>query len=294
MQTILTRMNKEAQEIKEMLVDLLTNHSSLEDRFNSWNNGISVVGPTMRWGKLTLEGKQLQHRIFQKYKKFEALLKLLVSNFPEREIKNVNQKTETVLGVIEQSTLRWDTSIETILCLAIEAIDKQIKILEGVYDPIPGENIYIPDTNALLENPNIEKWTFSQTAEYTLLLLPVVLSELDKLKIDGRNDGLRDKAKSLIKKIKEYRRRGNLLDGVPLSGKRKIRSAAIEPNFKNTFSWLDPENNDDRLIAAYFEVVRENPRSNVVLITSDINLQNKAFFAGAIFEETPDGGSTTI
>jgi hypothetical protein len=40
--------------------------------------------------------------------------------------------------------------------------------------------------------------------------------------------------------------------------------------------WLDPENRDDRLIATTIEVMRTHPRSPVVLVSTDINAQNKA------------------
>jgi len=51
---------------------------------------------------------------------------------------------------------------------------------------------------------------------------------------------------------------------------------ATEPNFSLAPSWLDRAHNDDRLIAACFEVQITNPGACVVLLTADINLQNKA------------------
>ena len=55
----------------------------------------------------------------------------------------------------------------------------------------------------------------------------------------------------------------------------KLKMVASEPNFDRTLSWLDRENNDDRIIASALEIQRDNPSSAVCLVTSDINLQNK-------------------
>jgi hypothetical protein len=37
--------------------------------------------------------------------------------------------------------------------------------------------------------------------------LPTVVSELDRLKIEHRNDAVRDRADQLMRRVKEYRRR---------------------------------------------------------------------------------------
>jgi len=119
--------------------------------------------------------------------------------------------------------------------------------------------------------------------------LPAVLSELDELKINHRNEAVREKTKSLINKFKEYRRRGRLSDGVVLvNDVSTIMSLAIEPDFNNTLPWLSPDNNDDRLLCAIVEVMRSHPRSLVIIITADINLQNKAEFARLPFVEPPE------
>jgi len=101
--------------------------------------------------------------------------------------------------------------------------------------------------------------------------------------------GVREKAEGLIRQIKEYRRRGKLIDGVPLvSGISTLKSIAIEPNFNQTLSWLDSSNNDDRILASFIEVMKIYPNSPVIIVTTDINMQNKAEFAGIPFIEPPD------
>jgi predicted ribonuclease YlaK len=51
---------------------------------------------------------------------------------------------------------------------------------------------------------------------------------------------------------------------------------------------LDKDNNDDRILASAIEIMRRHPRSPVVVVTRDINMQNKAGFAGVEFAEPPD------
>ncbi|MDQ3997680.1 MAG: PIN domain-containing protein [Gemmatimonadota bacterium] len=67
-----------------------------------------------------------------------------------------------------------------------------------------------------------------------------------------------------------------------------MKTIALEPRVEETLAWLDPYNDDDRILAALVEVKRQHPRTPVVLVTRDINLQNKAEYAGLPFIEPPD------
>ncbi len=62
----------------------------------------------------------------------------------------------------------------------------------------------------------------------------------------------------------------------------------MEPNFSKTLSWLDSSNNDDRILASYIEVMKIYLNSPIVIVTNDINMQNKAEFAGLPFVEPPE------
>ena len=124
---------------------------------------------------------------------------------------------------------------------------------------------------------------------FTIVLLPVVLSELDSLKINHKNQTVRDKAERLIRQIKEYRRRGSLSEGVTIKRDSIIlRTIAKEPVMADTLPWLQIDNNDDRLISHFIEVMRHYLHSKVLLITRDINLQNKMEYARLPFLEPPD------
>lgn len=288
MQSIIKLLNNDAEEIKVMLGELSSYSKITKWNNNNSNSGIVIIAPPYKWGKLSDEGKQLQGRILKQYNRLTDMIKILIIDLPKQNLNFLEKTMPQVLEIIEQNKTLFSSSPQECLNKAIGKIDDQLKMLDGLYDSNPNTIIYVPDTNAILTNPNLEKWVFEEVEGYTVVLVPVVLSELDKLKIDGRHETLRDKAKSFIKKIKEYMRRGTISEGVKLSGKNKIKTIAVEPNFEKTLPWLDETNNDDRMIASYIEVVRQHPRSNVILVTADINMQNKAAFANAMFIDPPE------
>jgi hypothetical protein len=281
-------LHEEARDIEKMMVDFIISYSNIVERWAKSDADFVFIGADYKWKELSPEGKQLQSKLLKKYSKFAQLISLLVSDLPNNTKKQVEEATEQVRATIEQSKTLWLESKEKELNNARAALTEHIKALEGVYDPQPNSNILVPDTNALLINPDMEKWSVGEMDSFTLVLMPVVLSELDKLKSEGKTEVLRDKAKSLTKRIKEYIRRGDISEGVKLSGKRMVKTIAIEADFSKTLPWLDPNNNDDRLLAFYFESVKQFPRSNVILVTDDVNLQNKAANANALYIDPPE------
>ena len=56
----------------------------------------------------------------------------------------------------------------------------------------------------------------------------------------------------------------------------KFNTIANEPDMKSSLSWLRGDVRDDRIIASVLELQSVNPVSRVILVTGDINLQNKA------------------
>jgi predicted ribonuclease YlaK len=114
------------------------------------------------------------------------------------------------------------------------------------------------------------------------------LGQLDRLKVVHHDADLKEKVSSVIRRIKGLRQQGNLLHGVTVNKTVTIKMLAAEPNFKETLHWLDPSNEDDRIIASILEIQCNFPTAIVVLVTSDINLQNKAEMANLPFLEPPE------
>ena len=96
------------------------------------------------------------------------------------------------------------------------------------------------------------------------------------------------KVKSVISRLKGYRKQGNILDGVTVEKTITLKMVATEPDFSNTLNWLDSNNNDDRIIANALELQINRPSDNVIFVSSDINFQNKAELANLTIFDTDE------
>jgi hypothetical protein len=103
---------------------------------------------------------------------------------------------------------------------AHDALDQQLDVIENL--PSAHEQpttVLVPDTNALIFDPAIEMWNVG-AGRVVITVLPQVIAELDGKKMDA---SIGDKAKSLIRRFKEFDRRGNTLIGVPVVGNTAFR-----------------------------------------------------------------------
>jgi hypothetical protein len=225
---------------------------------------------------------------------------VLLKDTSERQKKELEHSILVVAGLIEQDGKCWHENTDIAIQVAIAEIQKQIAMLSELYDPSDDEVLVVPDTNALLYAPHLDRWRFAEAPKFSVVLAPTVLSELDQLKMRPPQDPIRDVAKGLIRRIKDYRRRAHetgksLLEGAVLkAGRSRIQALPIEPDFSKTLPWLDKDNDDDRILATLVEVACQRPHSVVVLVTQDINLQNKAEFASFPFLEPPEEGRQAI
>lgn len=242
-----------------------------------------------RWKELSIEGKQLQSTLYNEYNKYKEIVRYLLQKQVKNTIEEFEKNNDLIIGYIEYTKALkgndTESSIYEIVSMSLKNISK---ILRDIFSKEDSNVVVVPDTNALLQNNQLAEWKFDEFMKFEILLLPTVLSELDKLKIDIAKPNRSSKATTIIRQIKEYRRRGKLTVGVNIvKDKITLRTIAIEPNFKNTLEWLDVNNQDDRIIASFLEVVRDCPNNDIRLVTSDINLQNKMEFAELPFIETP-------
>lgn len=285
MQKVSDNLGSWAEDIAELLRQLLQ-ASSIEA--SEWMGEDS-------WGELDDSSRQIQSKVLEEYRRFSSVLEVLFKEQSENTIKTFQEAKKVIFNVIQQE---WDQhtyfgSCNQAFSKAKEALDTQINLLKRLYGISQNRFVVIPDTNALLFNPDLEAWSFDSVGQFTIALLPTVLSELDKLKMDSRSESVRQKAEKLIRQIKEYRRRGRLTEGVTLvRDKSRMIAIAVEPAFSESLSWLDANNNDDRFIASCIEIMRQMPDNQVVLLTRDINLQNKAEFARIPFLEPPEQSGT--
>ena len=125
---------------------------------------------------------------------------------------------------------------------------------------------------------------------FRCVLLPTVLKEIDLHKTDERRSSRREKAERFARQVGEYRRRGPLLQGATLAAGITVMTLPVEPKMSDSLPWLDPTNLDDRLLASVIEVMRLNPHASVVVVTRDVNFQNKLEFARVPFVSPEDLG----
>jgi hypothetical protein len=255
-------------------------------RWNFPGSAIIWVGGDYCWVELPPGARPIQARLLEEYQRLYGVLQVLLCGQPDDTLRELEQANEVVLGVIKQEGWLHHATADEAFLEATEALETAVGLISRLYSAEEDTIILVPDTNALLYNPDLDSWDLYEGRQYRLVLLPTVLAELDKHKINHRNESVRKCSERLIRQIKEYRRRGSLIDGVTLrTGKSVIQTVAIEPDLSKSLPWLDASNEDDRLLAAMIEVIRRNPRAYCVLVTRDINLQNKAEFARVPYEE---------
>ncbi|HEV3383709.1 MAG TPA: PIN domain-containing protein [Gemmata sp.] len=296
------RLAKMVFDIKGSLYTLLDVHSTIHHEptrrvgghreRTPWGleevGGGIIVGYSI-WNPLSPEGTRAQSAALTRYQKFAAVTRLLLAGQPEKVLDEFAENDRDIIAAIQQTSSPQGTSPKDILAKINHSLDSQLTQITNLYDGLAGDVVVVPDTNALLFNPNLEDWVFDGISRFTVVLLPTLLKELDAIKVNYRNEDVRKKAEGLITRIKGYRSRGQLNEGVPLrKGISTLLGWAIEPNMRETLPWFDTANDDDRLLASFMEVMRRFPHSAAILITRDINLQNKAEFAQLCFGEPPD------
>jgi hypothetical protein len=289
MQTMIELLATDAAGIKDGITALMACSSlSREPDHNGEGLVYFNLSGNHSWNALDIEGKRIQTRVLENYRHYRDFVQALIRGLPEDGQGDFEDANSTVLTAIEQQVATWAKSPGEAKIKTLAAIDQIQGLLNHLYSP-EGETMVVADTNALLYAPALEHWSFDWCEQFTLILMPTVLSELDKLKIEHRNPDVRAKAERLVRQFKEFLRRGDLLDGVPIvKGRITARSMAVEPRFAQTLPWLDPANNDDRLLASVVELIRQNVRTTIALVTGDINLQNKASYARIPVVEPPE------
>ncbi len=285
--TVSEQLNNMNEEIKALFKELLLTYSKIY-LWNTVDSRIFDMSGNSRWEELSKEGKQLQSKLKNKYTKYFSIINNLLKNQPEVSTNVLFESNKLIVPLIEQNGSTWENNTHDSFDKACRSLDAIIQLIENIYSD-NDKFLLVPDTNALLINSRLENWCFNDFTTFTLILTPTILSELDSLKINHRNEEIRNKSISIINQIKDYRRRGSLTESVPIKkNKIYLQTLAIEPNFQDSLPWLDENNNDDRFLSSVLEVMRQNIRSTVYLVTSDINLQNKAEYSMIPFIEPPD------
>lgn len=131
------------------------------------------------------------------------------------------------------------------------------------------------DTNIFLHYQPFDqiKWTeILDSTNVVLIATPVVIRELDEHKDQHRISGIRDRARTALKKIEQIdleESSASLPDGV---GLKYVKEPAID--FQQY--GLRVETNDDHLIASCLAHLEAEPETDIVLVAGDTGLRLKA------------------
>jgi PIN domain len=202
------------------------------------------------------------------------------------------------IGRADQFTRRWITrpggdhaiprTITEAKTVAVKQMAPLREGLELLGQQGEGGLRVVPDTSALMDQPALADYaTVVGARTFTVHLLPQVLVELDALKDGARTQEQQKRARAALRGIKDLKQRGVLTKGVKLTRGITVIADPREPDFTKLPDWLNPQVPDDRVLAGALEVQATHPSSVVVLVASDLNLQNKAEVVGLPSVEPP-------
>ena len=282
------RLECELREIETSILELWQK-SQIEEFRNDPNSSVAFVVPRYYWKSLPPEHRTLQAQLNRRYRRWHELFLLCHSQHSSDVLDQIKAISEYVSLAIELNT-SWQTepSFEKNRAYLSKKLDYFRSLLRhsGVSDP---EFIVVPDTNALLKSADPSRYgKIVGRDSFTFILVPTVLSELDELKRSRRDRAVGDEAEKVIQRLKGFRMQGSVLEGVTVAKTVTVKMIPTEPRMSDLPSWLNPDSKDDRIIASALEVQRDFPFAVVVLVTRDINLQNKAEMAFLPCGEPPE------
>ncbi|MHB0987671.1 MAG: PIN domain-containing protein [Bellilinea sp.] len=179
----------------------------------------------------------------------------------------------------------YNEAIESISnsCTRIEEIISRIEPID--WHP----TIFVLDTSAVLECPDITEISKSlKLCGATLVIPTTTMKELEELKTGKRDESFRRKLAVAIRNLNNIAAQGDPVSGILLKMKTLLKFGALEPNFSKLPEWLDPNINDDRILASTIELQRANPFSIVTLLSNDLTMQIKARRGNIDVSQGPD------
>lgn len=291
------RLRAELSSIKERFDELLDHSSIRYVNPNTADSSMVFLGAAdWGWAPSDAAVAGLQTSLIGRYSGWFDRFKLLFPH-PTPEI-------EARLQAVDDFVRRWITrpddwdhtiprTIEEAKALAEREMLAFEKLLDVAAQAGTDAVALVPDTNALIRNPDLASyWRAASVTAFRVHLLPTVLQELDDLKDRGRTQELRSQAQAVVRRLKGLRDKGSLAAGVKLTRNITVQAEAREADVAAVLDWLDSAVPDDRILAAALRLQSDHPAGCVVLVTSDLNLQNKADAAGLPYVETPPAPST--
>ena len=260
MDSTVSRLKSALYSLTERSVELI--RTVPIERLNR-HSGVVFLAPDYYWGEASDEQLNQQLQIKRDYDVWIQSFQLLFRGSADdltRRIKEYDKEVRTWIELKANWSLTFDRDDNE---EKLRAASKQLADLMAIVASADGERILVPDTNVIANEPDPTKYRHIAGHNiYVFLLLPTVLAELDALKNAHQNPNFREKVKKAIARIKGWRTQGSLLAGVTVYKTITVRAIGTEPDIKNSLSWLDKENRDDRIIASVLEVQSDHPTSD--------------------------------
>ena len=206
-------------------------------------------------------------------------------------VPTVQKRLDDALRHLERWLVRhgrWDHSIPADLERAQHVLGGVVKTLNDLMALLPADDVAVrvlPDTNTLIDNPDLAAFTSVVGPSYEVHVLPVVLRELDDLKRSGRTPELREAARRADRRLKGIRDNGDVRTGATVSGQVRAVFEFKEPRPEGLPEWLDLSVPDDQLVAAALLLQSEHPGSALYIATGDLNMQTKLAAVGLPYIE---------
>lgn len=276
MPSTVAKLQNDLSDITDALSSLIS-ELPVQNR-NRYGSGLVIIGPNYYWGEPTPAQANRQLVIKRDYDEWYEVLRSVFRD-PTNDVgRRISEAHRDLLRWVELSG-NWTITADP--ANNVEALrrdaGKYYDVLAILEAGGAATEILIPDTNALVTEPDPERYRAVVAKEkFVFMLLPTVLGELDNLKNNHRNPEFREKVHKAITRIKGWREQGSLREGVTVNRNITVQAIAREPDIKSALSWLDFDNQDDRIIASVLEIQAASPTARVVLVTGDVNLANKA------------------
>ena len=272
-----SRLRAELHSVSARLAELVKTLPIRRSKLDDDGGFIVMVRRDYYFGERSAEQKAAQLSLKREYDIAAEILKLLVRGGPDELVNELSEADAQFRQWLDLES--WSISANPAdnaqaVLAALEPLGRILDVLDSASKELV---IVIPDTNSLIADADPTSYRgIAGRDSFVFLLLPTVLGELDKLKVAHRDLDVREKARKVIDRIKGWRLQGLLIKGVTVDKSITVRAVYREPDVKNSLSWLDPDNNDDRIIASVLSVQAEFPSAQVILISGDTNLLNKA------------------
>ena len=176
-------LREEAAQIQSACEEILR-HAKVRRRFKALDGVAVITAFPYAWEPLPPQGRSAQRRAIPILDHFLSTLREIVARTPNADLQTFNQLESQRRRIVEQDEIAWD-SVEQVRAAAQATLRSLLVVLDAATVGEIDASIVVPDTNALLFNPQLEEWRWDRISDLTIALTPTVLGELDRLKSEG-------------------------------------------------------------------------------------------------------------